>query len=140
MLAACGSTTDVTLALTDDNHDCDAAFALVSSVSIEIVATNGRCRLAHTCADRVVDIATLADMTAALQSTDVLLELSANNAQVLAINGRPLEDCFPREDGSNSPVLCGSANLSAARDGVLAIEMVPDQPGGVCAESLALCP
>jgi hypothetical protein len=139
LATSCGSTSDVTIALTDNDGDCAPAFPLVHTLSIEAIATNGACRLAHQCAFAVT-ITSVADMEAALRFTDVLLELPAADAQTLVINGRPLDDCFPREAEINHPVLCGYANVSSAKDGTLTVELEPDQPGGVCPESLGLCP
>lgn len=139
-LAACGSTSDLTLALTDTDHDCTDVFASVESVSIEIIATNGKCKLNHVCVDRVADLTTLDDLIAALQATPVLLEFPGDDAQEVVINGRPKQNCFVLEDDANHPVMCGFGNLAVAADGVLDVELDADGAAGVCAESTELCP
>jgi hypothetical protein len=134
-LAGCSTTSDVTLELVDSDRNCDDAFAKIKTLSIEALANNGQCRLAHEC---VFDVgaSSVAELAAALRaSADVLLEVDPGDAQVLKINGRPLNDCFPREP-DNHPVVCGNANLGASRDGVLTIELEPDG----CVESIDLCP
>lgn len=136
--AACATTDDVTIALTDRDGDCAARLPAVSTLSIEAVATAGRCRLAHECAFNV-RATSVADLAAALRVSDVLLELSGE-AQTLVINGRPSRDCFPRQDGSNHPVLCAYASLSQARGGELVLELEADGPGSECPESIELCP
>lgn len=135
----CSSAEDVTLAVTDADGDCAARFADVQTISIEAVATAGRCRLAQECAFNV-EIRSAADVAAALRFSDVLLELPAGEAQTLVINGRPSHDCFPRADGANHPVLCGYASLGQARDGTLTVELEPDLGGDECPESIELCP
>jgi len=137
--AACTGAEDMTLALTDADGDCAGRFADVQTLSIEAVATAGRCRLAHECAFNV-EVRSVADVGAALRVSDVLLELSAGEAQTLVINGRPSHDCFPRTDGANHPVLCGYASLGQARDGTLTVELEPDRGGDECPESIELCP
>ena len=137
--AACSGAEDVTLAIADADGDCAARFADVQTLSIEAVATAGRCRLAHECAFNV-EIRSVADVAAALRFSDVLLELDAGEAQTLVINGRPSHDCFPRSDGANHPVLCGYASLGQARDGTLTVELEPDLGGDECPESIELCP
>jgi hypothetical protein len=139
LVAACGATEDVRLELADADGDCAARFADVATLSIEAVATAGRCRLAHECAFNVT-VGSVTDVAAALRVSDVLLELSASEAQTLVINGRPSRDCFPRADGSNRPVLCGYASLDQAQRGVLLIELGADTGGGECPESIELCP
>jgi hypothetical protein len=140
LAAGCAATDDVTLELADANGDCTGAtIAAVKTLSIEAIATDGRCRLAHQCAFNVM-VQSVAGLAAALRVTDVLLELDAGEAQTLVINGRPSYDCFPREDGSNHPVLCGYASLDRARDGALVLELQRDGGNGECPESIALCP
>jgi hypothetical protein len=140
LATACSATEDVTLDLTDTDGDCTAdVLALVKTLSIEAIASEGRCRLAHQCAFDV-DARTVADVEAALRGTDVLLELPAGDAQILVVNGRPTFDCFPREDGSNQPVVCGSANLGQARSGALEVELHRATAANQCLESIPLCP
>jgi hypothetical protein len=139
LAAACGATEDVRLRLTDTDGDCTAAtFGQVRTLSIEAVATAGRCRLAHECAFNVT-AASPADIEAALRASGMLLELDPDEAQTLVINGRPLNDCFPREADRNHPVLCAYASLDQARDGTLDLELEADG-GGACPESIELCP
>lgn len=137
--AGCAASEDVTLAVADADGDCAARFADVRTISIEAVATAGRCRLAQECAFNV-EVSSAADVAAALRVSVVLLELPAGEAQTLVINGRPSHDCFPRADGANHPVLCGYASLGQARDGTLAVELEPDLGGDECPESIDLCP
>lgn len=140
LASACAATDDVALELADTDGDCTAAtFDRIRTLSIEAVATAGRCRLAHACAFNVT-VASLADVEAALRNTAVLLELDPGEAQTLVINGRPLNDCFPRDGGLNHPVLCGYASLDQARDGTLVLELEPDLGADECPESIALCP
>jgi len=139
LVAACGAAEDVRIDLADADGDCAARFADVATLSIEAVATAGRCRLAHECAFNVA-VGSVADVEAALRISDVLLELSSGEAQTLVINGRPSRDCFPRADGSNRPVLCGYGSLGQARDGTLVIELEADTGGAECPESIDLCP
>lgn len=140
LAAACSATDDVTLALTDTDGDCPAdVLRRVKTLSIEAVARDGRCRLAHQCAFNVA-AETVADVGAALRVADVLLELPAGEAQILVLNGRPTYDCFPRDDGSNHPVVCGSESLDHARDGTLVLELHHDTGAGECLESIGLCP
>ena len=111
-------------------------FASVRTISIEAVANDGRCRLAHECAFAVT-VTDVASVEAELrESGDVLLELDGGDAQAIQINGRPLNDCFPRTDGMNTPIMCGSAELDQAEDGVLQVEL---ECAG-CTESMMLCP
>jgi hypothetical protein len=139
LVTACAGTDDVRLAITDTDGDGDARFAEVRTLSIEAVATAGRCRLAHECVFNV-DVASVADVEAALRFSDVLLELDGGEAQTLVINGRPSHDCFPRADGSNHPVLCAYASLGQARNGTLVLELEADRGGDECPESIELCP
>jgi hypothetical protein len=135
LLWGCGSTTDVALALADGDGDCMASLPQIKTLSIEALANDGKCRLAHECVFDVV-AATVGDLEAALHaSAEILLELDPGDAQILTVNGRKLNDCFPRDD-ANTPVICGHANLAAARDGTLLVEL---QAGG-CIESIPLCP
>jgi hypothetical protein len=141
-LAACagGEDATVTLDLTDADGDVTAAtLGRVRTLSIEAVATAGRCRLAHECAFGVT-VASLADVEAALRVSDVLLELPAGEAQTLVINGRPLNDCFPRDEGRNHPVMCAYGSLDQARGGTLVLELEADLGGDECPESIELCP
>jgi hypothetical protein len=140
LAAACAATEDVRIELTDADGDCTAAtFGRVRTLSIEAVATAGRCRLAHECAFNAT-VGSLADVEAALRASEVLLELDPGEAQTLVINGRPLNDCFPRDDARNHPVLCGYASLDGARDGTLVLELEADLGGDECPESIELCP
>jgi hypothetical protein len=137
--AACAGTDDVRIAIADADGDGAARFAEVRTLSIEAVATAGRCRLAHECVFNV-DVASVADVEAALRISDVLLELDGGEAQTLVLNGRPSHDCFPRADASNHPVLCAYASLGQARNGTLVLELEADRGGGECPESIELCP
>ena len=139
-LVGCASTKDVTIDLTDSDGNCAAAFANVNAISIEVIAKNGQCRLAHECASTAIAPKSLEAAEQALHDTaDVLLELSADDAQELVINGRPQKSCFPSTVESNHPVLCGYAPISAAKDGRLVVELEPET-GNVCPESIPLCP
>ena len=142
LLAACGAdATDVTIVLTDDDHDCDAVFPDVEAISIEVILNTKGCRLAHECATRSVPPKSLAAAIEALKETaDVLVELDAEESQTLVINGRPHNSCFPSETDPNKPILCGYASLKSAQDGQLKVELGPDQPRGDCPESMMLCP
>ena len=140
LAAACSATDDVTLEIADADGDCPAdVLRLVKTLSIEAVATAGRCRLAQECAFNV-NAGSVADLAAALRASSVLLELPADDAQVLVLNGRPTRDCFPRDDGSNRPVVCASASFSQARDGALVLELQHDTDASRCLESIMLCP
>lgn len=140
LLAACSSTSDVTLTLTDDNNDCATIFVDVRAISIEVIATNGACRLAHECAASQDDFGSIADMEQALSNTaDVLLELDNSEDLTLVINGRPQRSCFPSTTDPNEPVLCGYAPIGSAKNGALVVELGPDTDNA-CPESITLCP
>jgi hypothetical protein len=135
LLWGCGSTTDVSLALFDDTGDCTATLPEIKTLSIEVLANDGKCRLAHECVFDVV-ATSVADLEAALHaSADILLEVDPGDAQIVTVNGRKLNDCFPRGD-ANTPVICGHANLAAASGGLLSVELQADG----CIESIPLCP
>ncbi len=140
--AACGTTEDVTIRLIDETEDCTAeVFEAVRSLSIEAVATAGRCRLAHECPVYTGELRTVADVEAALRSSEVLLELDADEAQLVVVNGRPSKYCLPLEDGSTNPVMCAYGSLTQARDGTLTLELDADTMGAdTCPESIELCP
>ena len=135
--AACGGgTSDVTLDLADGDGDCMGVFSQVMTISIESIARNGECRLAHECAYGVSVDGGVAQVEEALRGAgDVLLELDAGEAQVVVVNGRPMNNCFPLGT-MNTPVMCGSNELDQAEDGVLTLEL---ECSG-CPESMELCP
>lgn len=138
---ACGSTEQVALRLTADPDCAPQDFEAVETLSIEAFAQNGACKLAHSC---VFNIAaqTEVDLEAAMRGAgDVLLDLSPDEVQTISVNGRPRNDCFPRSDGSNAPIVCGSANLASVVDGELEIRLQCGSGGDTpCIESLELCP
>jgi hypothetical protein len=146
-LAACSTTTDVRIELFDEDGDCRDVFARVTTLSIEAIASAGRCRLDHKCALPIRD-RSLAGFEAALRDSNAgaLLELPADDAQVLVLNGRPGPHCFPILDGDgnpvedNKPVLCAYANFAQARGGVIELELEADSADTDCPESPAHCP
>lgn len=143
LAAACGTTEDVTLRLVDADGDCTAeVFAAVESLSVEAIPASGRCRLAQECPLYSGELRSVADVEAALRSSEVLLELDAREAQIVVVNGRPSKHCLPREDGTTNPVMCAYGSLTQARDGVLTLELDADLRGAdTCPESLKdFCP
>jgi hypothetical protein len=142
LAAACGTTEDVTLRLTDDVPDCTPdVLAMVKSLSVEAIATAGRCRLDQECPNYSHELRTLADVEAALRASRILLELPADETQLVVINGRPSEFCLPRMDGLSNPVMCAYGSLSQARDGTLTMELNADVMGmDTCPESIEQCP
>lgn len=147
LAAACTTTIDVRIELYDEDGDCDEVFARVTTLSVEAIATAGRCRMDHVCALPIPD-RSLAGFEAALRDTNAaaLLELDADEAQVLVLNGRPGAHCFPIEDEggepaeANKPVLCAYANFDQARNGELRLELQADSAEVDCPESLPHCP
>ena len=142
-LAACGTTETVALRLSADPA-CDSThFSAIKTLSIEAFAQAGACKIAHSCVFNI-DAQDEFDLEDALRSAgDVLLELDPAEVQTISVNGRPRNDCFPRQDDSNEPTVCGSANLTASTtakgqlDVLLQCENLDDN---LCIESLDLCP
>jgi hypothetical protein len=146
LAAACGTTEDVRLVIRDDTGDLtQEVWDAVDTLSLEAIATDGRCRLRHECPD-FVPVRSVDDVAAALRYADVLLELDADEAQVLVLNGRPKHNCFPvQSDGDppielNDPVMCAYASLSRG-SGEIRLELEGDVDGeDRCPESLDECP
>lgn len=135
-LTGCQSIEEVALSLTVDSACTTTDLEQVKTLSIEAFAQNGECKLAHSCAFNV-SAEDVTGFEAALRGAgDVLLDLTADDVQLVTVNGRPLNDCFPRQDGMNAPRICGSANVAAVSDGQLDILL----QCGTCIETLELCP
>jgi hypothetical protein len=139
-LAGCAATTDLRLDVVDTNGDCAARFDEVKYFSFEVIATNGRCRLHHACLEDNDQIAGVAELAQAIKArfSDLLFEVSADDAQTFVLNGRPQRSCFPDVTGANAntPIFCGSHDLATASGGLLTIDL----DAGDCPESIDLCP
>jgi hypothetical protein len=143
LAAACGTSRDVTIRVTDADGDITAmgVWDVVDTLSLEAIATAGRCRLRHECPP-YRKLRSVEDVEEALRYAGVLLELDADEAQILVLNGRPQHNCFPpREGNANNPVMCAFASLDHAPGGVIELELVADVDGSDrCPESLMACP
>lgn len=146
VLGLCASCDPVTEALVldviDIDEDCEpAVFAEVNAISVQAVASDGRCVLRDECVPTtrgtVTGIDTFEQVMRSAGSEEPLIdELELDQADQIAVKARA-SGCFPDLDDpeANPPILCAAANLDARSDGVLTLELEPQG----CIDALELC-